>query len=175
MFYPVGLAFDTAHSPSAQTDGPQISRIRHFHISHNTLCLHPNILYNHCFLISLGTYSRPKRIFKTILTHFFFLGGGGGRGGEQGSALFTITHENRALLTMASDDRFTEIVEEQIPQIINEAIYPQIPRGKQTGALLFSNEAIPKFVDFGNARFENAILRSLITCQRNAVDLSQSR
>ena len=91
------------------------------------------------------------------------------------SALLTITHKNRALLTMASADRFTEIVEEQIPQIINEAIYPQIPRGKQTGALLFSNEAIPKFVDFGNARFENAILRSLITCQRKAVDLSQSR
>ena len=65
------------------------------------------------------------------------------------NALLTITHKNRALLTMASADRFTEIVEEQIPQIINEAIYPEIPRGKQTGALLFSNEAIPKFVDFG--------------------------
>ena len=38
------------------------------------------------------------------------------------SALLTITHKNRALLTMASADRFAEIVEEQIPQIINEAI-----------------------------------------------------
>ena len=38
------------------------------------------------------------------------------------SALLTITHKNRALLTMASAERFIEIVEEQIPQIINEAI-----------------------------------------------------
>ena len=30
------------------------------------------------------------------------------------SALLTITHKNRALLTMASADRFAEIVEEQI-------------------------------------------------------------
>ena len=30
------------------------------------------------------------------------------------SALLTITHKNRALLTMASTDRFAEIVEEQI-------------------------------------------------------------
>ena len=38
------------------------------------------------------------------------------------SALLTITHKNSALLTMASAERFAEIVEEQIPQIINEAI-----------------------------------------------------
>ena len=30
------------------------------------------------------------------------------------NALLTITHKNRALLTMASADRFAEIVEEQI-------------------------------------------------------------
>ena len=37
------------------------------------------------------------------------------------SALLTIKHKSRALLTMASADRFAEIVEEQIPEIINEA------------------------------------------------------
>ena len=61
-------------------------------------------------------------------------------------ALLTITHKNRALLTMASADRFAEIVEEQIPQIINEAI--PINTKRQT-------VSSPKFVDFGNARFEN--------------------
>lgn len=38
------------------------------------------------------------------------------------SALLTIMHKNRAVLTMASADRFAEIVKEQISQIINEAI-----------------------------------------------------
>ena len=47
---------------------------------------------------------------------------------------------------MASADRFAEVVEEQIPQIINEAI--PINTKRQT-------VSSPKFVDFGNARFEN--------------------
>ena len=54
------------------------------------------------------------------------------------SALLTITHKNRTLLKMASADRFAEIVEEQIPQIIP-----------------INTKSSPKFVDFGNARFEN--------------------
>ena len=61
------------------------------------------------------------------------------------SALLTITHKNRALLTMALAERFAEIVEEQIPQIINEAI--PINTKRQT-------TSSPKFVDFGNARFK---------------------
>ena len=36
--------------------------------------------------------------------------------------VMTTRDKNRALLTMASAERFIEIVEEQIPQIINEAI-----------------------------------------------------
>ena len=62
------------------------------------------------------------------------------------SALLTITHKKRALLTMASADRLAEIVEEQISQIINEAI--PINTKRQT-------VSSPKFVDFGKARFEN--------------------
>ena len=78
------------------------------------------------------------------------------------SALLTIMHKIRALLTIASANRFAEIVQDQIPQIINEAIL--ISTKRQT-------TSSPKFVDFGNARLKIAILRSLITCQRKAIDL----
>ena len=65
------------------------------------------------------------------------------------SALLTITHKNRALLTMASADRLAEIVEEQIPEIINEADTHKYQKKQNTFA------TTSKFVDLRNARFEN--------------------
>ena len=53
------------------------------------------------------------------------------------SVLLKITHKNRALLTMASADRFAEIVEEQIPQIINEAILINTKRQTNWSIVIF--------------------------------------
>ena len=73
-------------------------------------------------------------------------------------ALLTITHKNRALLKMASVDRFEEIVEEQIPQII-----PINTKRQTTGS--------PKFVDFGNARFENCNFAFTYNVSKKVIDL----
>ena len=74
------------------------------------------------------------------------------------SALLTIKHKNRALLTMASADRFAEIVEEQIPEIINEADTHK-----------YQNKVNLLTLEMQDLKI--AILRSLITCQRKAIDL----
>ena len=57
---------------------------------------------------------------------------------------------------MASADRFAEIVEEQIPEIVNEAI----PINTKTLEMLT--------LEMQNLKI--TILRSLITCQRKAID-----
>ena len=51
----------------------QNKQICHLHISHDTPCLPPNILHSLCFFFSflLGSYSRPKRNWKTILLQNF--------------------------------------------------------------------------------------------------------
>ena len=45
--------------------------VRHLRISHNTPYLPPKILYNLCFFISPGYYSRPKRNWTLIFTYIF--------------------------------------------------------------------------------------------------------
>ena len=83
------------------------------------------------------------------------------------SALLTIKHKNRALLTMASADRFAEIVEEQIPEIINEAdTHKYQNKTKHVRTELQVNLLTLEMQDL-----KIAILRSLITCQRKAIDL----
>ena len=77
------------------------------------------------------------------------------------SALLTIMHRNRALLTMASADRFAEMVEEQIPQIINEAIPINTERQTNWSVAIFKDKL--KLNDF--------IFVCVIPCQRKAIDL----
>ena len=82
------------------------------------------------------------------------------------SALLKIKYKNRALLTMASADRFAEIVEEQIPKIINEADTHKYQNKKTLRIELQVNWSTLEMQDL-----KIAILRSLITCQRKAIDL----
>ena len=81
------------------------------------------------------------------------------------SALLTIKHKNCALLTMASADRFAEIVEEQIPEIMNEPDTINTKTKQNTFATTSG------FVDFRNARFENCKFAFTYNCQRKAIDL----
>ena len=68
---------------------------------------------------------------------------------------------------MASADRFAEIVEEQIPEIINEAdTHKYQNKTKETRSQLQVNLLTLEMQDL-----KIAILRSLITCQRKAIDL----
>ena len=70
---------------------------------------------------------------------------------QSGKPVLTIKHKNRALSTMASADRFAEIVEEQIPEIINEADTDKYQNKTKQNTFATTS----KFVDFRNARFEN--------------------